>query len=111
MGELIVLNKQQLESELADRKKWWERSKQRIEDMKTGKIEKNCTESCIEYALSVEVSLLQNLLDKYYAPREYLKCAHCKSRILLTPDVDPKIWTCPNRHLNVNNEKLHCDKI
>lgn len=97
---VIMLNKKQLESELADRKKWWEQSKERIKKMVSGEIEKDCTESCIEYALSTEVSLLQELIDKYYTQRVYLKCAHCKSRILLTPEVDPNEWMCPRHHLN-----------
>jgi hypothetical protein len=97
-----LLNKGQMEREITIARRSWEKIKVEIaETIAAGK--HDCTLGALEYAGFVQVSLLERLYAEYYVPREYLKCAHCNSRVLVTPELDRKLWQCPNRHLNVKS--------
>ena len=96
-----MLNKAQLEDEIRIYRKSWQNLKNEIAE-KTARGEQDCTLGALEYAAQIQVGLLEYLLKEYYQPREYLKCQHCTSRVLVTPDLDKKSWMCPRRHLNIS---------
>jgi len=62
-----MISKKQLELEIKNRKKQWEKAKQDLQiELLKSQEKRNCFISMVEFSLDIEIKLLTSLLEKYF---------------------------------------------